>query len=62
MTAYDWQKSSYCSAGEACVHVTAGPGTVKLTESGDPSGAILRVTTPAWAALLHSVKETPRRA
>ncbi|MGN5636412.1 DUF397 domain-containing protein [Streptomyces sp. AC154] len=38
--------SSYCAQGNSCVHVATHNGTVILTESGDPGGAILR-TTPA---------------
>ncbi|MEU2677346.1 DUF397 domain-containing protein [Streptomyces sp. NPDC007107] len=61
MTMSDWQKSSYCAQGEACIHIAADHGTVALTESGDPSGAILRATPAAWAELLRTVKETHGR-
>ncbi|WP_406013924.1 DUF397 domain-containing protein [Streptomyces sp. NBC_00984] len=58
MSAYVWQKSSYCAQGEACIHVAkARTGTVSLTESGDPTGAILHTTPTAWAALLRTIKE-----
>ncbi|MFE7399990.1 DUF397 domain-containing protein [Streptomyces sp. NPDC057557] len=54
-----WQKSSYCGEGESCVHIAAPtPGTVCLTESGDPTGAILRTTPTAWAALVRTLKES----
>ncbi|MET9921672.1 DUF397 domain-containing protein [Streptomyces sp. NPDC006435] len=57
MSAYAWQKSSHCAQGEACIHVAApAPGTVGLTESGDPAGTVLRTTPAAWAALVHAVK------
>lgn len=59
MPPYLWQKSSYCGQGESCLHVATHHGTVKLTESSDPTGAILRTTPAAWAALLRTVKETP---
>lgn len=53
-----WQKSSYCGEGDACIHISASPArTVHLTESGDPTGAILRTTPAAWAALVRSLKE-----
>ncbi|MFJ4571383.1 DUF397 domain-containing protein [Streptomyces sp. NPDC088846] len=43
MSAPTWQRSSYCAQGEACAHVAAtGTGAVELTESGDPTGAVLR--------------------
>ncbi|MCX5342025.1 DUF397 domain-containing protein [Streptomyces atratus] len=54
-----WQKSSYCGEGESCVHIAApAPGTVCLTESSDPTGAILRTTPAAWAALVRTLKES----
>ncbi|MFC9249392.1 DUF397 domain-containing protein [Streptomyces sp. NPDC057136] len=56
MTTSAWQRSSYCAQGEACVHVATHQGTVSLTESSDPTGAILRTTPSAWAALVQSVK------
>jgi hypothetical protein len=61
MTIRDWQKSSYCAQGEACIHVANDQESVALTESSDPSGAILRTTAPAWAALIRAVKETRAR-
>ena len=57
----NWQKSSYCSEGNSCVHVASGPEEVHLTESGDPAGAILSATPAAFTALLTTLKEeTPR--
>ncbi|WP_370741013.1 DUF397 domain-containing protein [Streptomyces sp. Ncost-T10-10d] len=38
-------------------HSHPRPGTICLTESGDPTGAILRTTPSAWAALLRTLKE-----
>ncbi|MEU6013042.1 DUF397 domain-containing protein [Streptomyces sp. NPDC047515] len=58
MSAYAWQKSSYCAQGEACVHIAAArTGAIALIESGDPNGAILHTRTAALAALLHAVKK-----
>lgn len=59
MPTYDhWQKSSHCAQGDSCIHIAGGPGEeVKLTESGDPTGAILRTTPTAWAALVRTLKE-----
>jgi hypothetical protein len=60
MTPHSWQKSSYCAAGEACLHVATGPGptspAVHLTESADPSGAVLTTTPAAFAHLLAALK------
>ncbi|MFC9948283.1 DUF397 domain-containing protein [Streptomyces pratensis] len=61
MSALAWQKSSYCAQGNSCVHVAADQGSVALTESADPSGAILRASPAAWAALVRTVKETRDR-
>ncbi|MDX3528626.1 DUF397 domain-containing protein [Streptomyces sp. ID05-39B] len=33
MTPPSWQKSSYCQEGDACVHISASPATIHLTES-----------------------------
>ncbi|MFJ8754051.1 DUF397 domain-containing protein [Streptomyces sp. NPDC102441] len=61
MPSHHWQKSSYCGQGESCVHVAADQGSVALTESSDPRGAILRTSPTAWAALIRTVKETHDR-
>ncbi|MEU1351790.1 DUF397 domain-containing protein [Streptomyces sp. NPDC005775] len=57
MTASVWQKSSYCAQGNSCVHVAAGNGTVRVRESGDPTGAILHTTPTALHALLRALKQ-----
>ncbi|MFF9567527.1 DUF397 domain-containing protein [Streptomyces sp. NPDC014685] len=58
MSSPAWQKSSYCAQGDSCVHVAApAPGTVSVTESGDPTGAVLRITPGAWADLVRALKE-----
>ncbi|MER5555644.1 DUF397 domain-containing protein [Streptomyces sp. NPDC002793] len=61
MSSHQWQKSSYCAQGNSCVHVAAHQGMVVLTESSDPSGATLRTSPDAWAALIRTVKETRTR-
>lgn len=53
----DWQKSSYCAQGEACLNVAATGNSVKLTESSDPRGAILSTTPATWSVLLRALKE-----
>jgi hypothetical protein len=56
-----WQKSSYCSEGNSCVHVGAATETIHLTESSDPTGAILTATPATFRALLSVLKkESPR--
>jgi hypothetical protein len=59
ISASAWQKSSYCAQGNSCVHVGAdSAGVVLLTESGDPSGAVLSTPAPAFHALLRALKST----
>jgi hypothetical protein len=55
-----WQKSSYCGEGEACVHVATTTETTHLTESSDPTGAILTATPTALGALLAVLKKETR--
>ncbi|MFD5697969.1 DUF397 domain-containing protein [Streptomyces lasiicapitis] len=61
MLTYEWHKSSHCQSGDACVHVAeTRTGTahheLHLTESADPTGAILAAQPAAFAALLRSLK------
>ncbi|WP_328494756.1 DUF397 domain-containing protein [Streptomyces sp. NBC_00414] len=58
MLDHPWRKSSLCQEGDACLHV-AGPTpekTIRLTESGDPRGAILGASPRAFGALLGMIK------
>lgn len=52
----EWQKSSYCQEGEACLHIATHERTVLLTESADPSHAVLSTAPTAMAALLLHIK------
>ncbi|WP_330289198.1 DUF397 domain-containing protein [Streptomyces sp. NBC_00576] len=58
-----WQKSSYCSEGDSCIHIATTPTTpraIHLTESGDPTGAVLTTTPTAFRTLLTTLKtDTP---
>ncbi|MEU6231216.1 DUF397 domain-containing protein [Streptomyces sp. NPDC047042] len=55
-----WQKSSYCSEGNSCVHIATTPEGIHLTESGDPRGATLITTPAAFRTLLTTLKtDTP---
>lgn len=58
----NWQKSSYCSEGNSCVHVATTTETIHLTESSDPTGSILSATPAAFEALLATLKEETVRA
>jgi hypothetical protein len=60
MSTTNWQKSSYCGEGESCVHVDTSGETIRLTESSDPTGAILTATPASFAALLTSLKNELR--
>lgn len=56
-----WQKSSYCSEGNSCIHVSPSPtGQVRLTESADPDRVILTAPAAAFAALIRTAKEADR--
>ncbi|MEU7584507.1 DUF397 domain-containing protein [Streptomyces sp. NPDC041068] len=57
MLTLNWQTSSYCQEGDACVNVArTASGTVELTESGDPTGAIVSTTPEAFSALIRATK------
>ncbi|WP_175408936.1 DUF397 domain-containing protein [Streptomyces sp. TRM64462] len=52
-----WQKSSYCGTGESCIHLAPAPqGAVRLTESSDPTGAILTLAPATWRAWRDAIK------
>jgi len=57
MSTHDWQTSSYCQEGDACVHVAATAETVHLTESSDPAGVILSAHPDAFATLLRTLQK-----
>ncbi|MCX5603424.1 DUF397 domain-containing protein [Streptomyces phaeochromogenes] len=59
MTPHTWQKSSYCSEGDSCIHTASTAEAIHLTESGDPAHSILGATPQAFAALIHVLKENP---
>ncbi|MEU6376686.1 DUF397 domain-containing protein [Streptomyces sp. NPDC046909] len=59
MPRYTWQRSSYCGSGDSCIHIAATPGTVHLTESSDPTGAILTATPATFATFLTALKRQP---
>ncbi|WP_416976201.1 DUF397 domain-containing protein [Streptomyces sp. T028] len=53
----NWQKSSYCSEGNSCIHIaTSAPTAIHLMESGDPTPSILQATPAAFSALLATLK------
>ncbi|MGW0535945.1 DUF397 domain-containing protein [Streptomyces sp. NPDC003032] len=63
MSQSNWQKSSYCAQGNSCVYVASdASGTVHLTESSDPTGAILTAAPAAFAALAALIRDTKRTA
>ncbi|OIK05560.1 DUF397 domain-containing protein [Streptomyces monashensis] len=54
-----WQKSSYCPEGNSCIHIAATPDTIHLTESADPTGAVLTTTPAAFGTLIAALKKKP---
>ncbi|MGW0821999.1 DUF397 domain-containing protein [Streptomyces sp. NPDC002845] len=61
MHTLSWQKSSYCQEGDACVHISVGPETIDVTESADPTQAILTAAPEVFRAFLHSLKQRADR-
>ncbi|WP_330297878.1 DUF397 domain-containing protein [Streptomyces sp. NBC_00503] len=54
----EWQKSSYCGDGAACVYVAAAPGAlVRVADRADPAHLVMATTRAAWAEFLQTVKE-----
>lgn len=51
-----WQKSSYCSEGNSCVHIATTTEGIHLTESSDPTRAVLTTTPTAFHTLLTTLK------
>ncbi|GAB2794774.1 hypothetical protein GCM10027073_28740 [Streptomyces chlorus] len=55
-SAINWQKSSYCPEGNSCVHVALTARSIHITESADPSGAILTTTADDFLILVQTLK------
>ncbi|MFE9924397.1 DUF397 domain-containing protein [Streptomyces sp. NPDC005774] len=52
----NWQKSSYCPEGNSCVHVATTARSIHITESADPSGAILTTNPDRFLTLIQAIK------
>lgn len=52
-----WEKSSYCQEGDACVHISAAPETIHITETADPTQAVLDANPSAFGALLYVLRD-----
>ncbi|MGW3679067.1 DUF397 domain-containing protein [Streptomyces prasinus] len=57
-----WQRSSYCGEGESCLHVAATARSIHITESADPSGAVLTTTPDDFLSLIQTIKEDRQMA
>ncbi|GHH82152.1 DUF397 domain-containing protein [Streptomyces capitiformicae] len=57
MHTHIWEKSSYCQEGDACVHISAVPETIHITETADPTQAVLDASPSAFGALLRALRE-----
>ncbi|MET9510872.1 DUF397 domain-containing protein [Streptomyces flavidovirens] len=56
MPQLNWQKSSYCAEGNACINIASAPdGTVHLRESDVPD-IRLSATPRELRSLIHSLK------
>jgi hypothetical protein len=54
---HDWQKSSYCQEGDACLHVATTAETVHLTESSDLTRSILSTTPGTFETFILTLKD-----
>ncbi|MFI1796947.1 DUF397 domain-containing protein [Streptomyces sp. NPDC020379] len=56
MTPGNWQQSSYCSEGDACLNITTSPnGTLLLRESDNPT-TVLTLTVTQFRTLIRMLK------
>ncbi|MEF9904895.1 DUF397 domain-containing protein [Streptomyces sp. P9-A2] len=53
----NWQKSSLCGEGDSCVHIATAARSIHMTESADPSGAILTTTPDDFLTLIQALKQ-----
>lgn len=60
MSPHGWQKSSYCQEGDACVHISATPQSIHVTESADPDRTALTTSPAIFSALLDALKASER--
>ncbi|MDQ0991707.1 DUF397 domain-containing protein [Streptomyces sp. V3I7] len=61
MSEHTWQKASVCGEGDSCVHVASTGTAIHLTESADPTEAILTATPASFRALLSVLNEDTHR-
>jgi hypothetical protein len=55
--ALTWCKSSASSGATDCVEVACLDSSVLVRDSGDKSGAVLKVTSAQWRGFLRDVKD-----
>ncbi|GAA3836564.1 hypothetical protein GCM10022226_68160 [Sphaerisporangium flaviroseum] len=52
-----WQKSSFSTDQGTCVEITSNlPGIIRVRDSKNPAGPVLRSTPIEWAAFLDGIK------
>lgn len=51
-----WRKSSFSFSNSNCVEVSDHGGTVRVRDSKDQTGPVLRFTAAEWAAFLAGAK------
>lgn len=56
MSAFTWQKSSYCGEGNNCLNLAAFPDhTIRIRESAAPH-AVVTTTRPQLSYLIGAIK------
>ncbi|RFU87494.1 DUF397 domain-containing protein [Streptomyces triticagri] len=58
MTEFEFVKSSHSSSGGECVEIALNiPDTVAIRDSKHPDAGTIRLTSPAWEALLPHLQD-----
>jgi hypothetical protein len=57
MIGSEWKKSSFSGAGNDCLEARLVGSRVEVRDSLDRGGAVLRLTTEGWRAVLATVRQ-----
>jgi hypothetical protein len=56
VTTAPWRKSSYSGSQTNCVEIGNAAGLVKVRDTKDRQGAVLRVSADAWRRFMTGIK------